>query len=82
MPSMSSVGLKERVRAFWRENPRGSKFASAEPGTRRFYEMVEAHRYATEWQILHASHCHLLPMPLEVRLARRWGWRLWIYADK
>lgn len=51
MPSMSSVELKERVRAFWQENPCGSKFTNAEPGTRRFYEMVEAHRYATEWHI-------------------------------
>lgn len=47
----SNVELKERVRAFWQENPCGSKFATAEPGTRRFYEMVEAHRYATEWHI-------------------------------
>jgi len=43
--------LKERVRAFWQENPCGVKFADAAPGTRRFYELVEAHRYTKEWHI-------------------------------
>ena len=43
--------LKERVRAFWQANPCGTKFADAEPGTRRFYELVEQHRYETEWHI-------------------------------
>lgn len=43
--------LKERVRAFWQANPCGTKFADAEPGTRRFYELVEAHRYTKEWHI-------------------------------
>jgi SAM-dependent methyltransferase len=43
--------LKERVRAFWQANPCGTKFADAEPGTRRFYELVEGHRYAKEWHI-------------------------------
>jgi len=43
--------LKERVRAFWQQNPCGSKFADAEPGSRRFYELVEAHRYKKEWHI-------------------------------
>ncbi len=43
--------LKERVRAFWQANPCGIKFADAGPGTRRFYELVEAHRYTTEWHI-------------------------------
>jgi ubiquinone/menaquinone biosynthesis C-methylase UbiE len=43
--------LKERVRAFWQANPCGVKFADAEPGTRRFYELVEAHRYTKEWHI-------------------------------
>ena len=43
--------LKERVRAFWQANPCGTKFADAEPGTRRFYELVEAHRYDKEWHI-------------------------------
>jgi ubiquinone/menaquinone biosynthesis C-methylase UbiE len=47
--------LKERVRAFWQANPCGVKFAEAEPGTRRFYELVEAHRYATEWHIPSAA---------------------------
>ena len=41
--------LKERVRAFWQANPCGVKFADAAPGTRRFYELVEAHRYTKEW---------------------------------
>ncbi|HVQ38798.1 MAG TPA: class I SAM-dependent methyltransferase [Pyrinomonadaceae bacterium] len=43
--------LKDRVRAFWQANPCGVKFADAAPGTRRFYELVEAHRYTTEWHI-------------------------------
>ena len=43
--------LKERVRAFWQEHPCGTKFADAEPGSRRFYELVEAHRYEKEWHI-------------------------------
>ncbi len=47
--------LKVRVRAFWQANPCGVKFADAEPGTRRFYELVEAHRYATEWHIPSAA---------------------------
>jgi len=49
--SDANQNLKERVRAFWQANPCGVKFADAEPGTRRFYEFVEAHRYATEWHI-------------------------------
>lgn len=50
---MSEVNdkLKERVRAFWQANPCGVKFADASPGTRRFYELVEAHRYTKEWHI-------------------------------
>jgi SAM-dependent methyltransferase len=43
--------LKERVRAFWQDHPCGTKFADAEPGSRRFYELVEAHRYEKEWHI-------------------------------
>jgi SAM-dependent methyltransferase len=43
--------LKERVRAFWQANPCGAKFADAAPGTRRFYELVEQHRYTKEWHI-------------------------------
>ena len=43
--------LKERVRAFWQEHPCGTKFADAEPGSRRFYELVEEHRYTKEWHI-------------------------------
>ena len=43
--------LKERVRAFWQEHPCGTKFADAEPGSHRFYELVEAHRYEKEWHI-------------------------------
>jgi ubiquinone/menaquinone biosynthesis C-methylase UbiE len=43
--------LKERVRAFWQQNPCGTKFADAPPGSRRFYELVEVHRYKKEWHI-------------------------------
>jgi len=46
-----NANLKERVRAFWQANPCGVKFADAAPGTRRFYELVEAHRYTKEWHI-------------------------------
>lgn len=47
--------LKERVRAFWQANPCGVKFAEAAPGTRRFFELVEAHRYTKEWHIPEAA---------------------------
>jgi SAM-dependent methyltransferase len=47
--------LKERVRAFWQENPCGTKFAGVEQGSRRFYEAVEEHRYRTEWHIPEAA---------------------------
>lgn len=55
-PDQLSMGvensnLKERVRAFWQANPCGVKFADAAPGTRHFYELVEAHRYTKEWHI-------------------------------
>jgi ubiquinone/menaquinone biosynthesis C-methylase UbiE len=53
--SDANQNLKERVRAFWQANPCGVKFADAEPGTRRFYELVEVHRYATEWHIPSAA---------------------------
>jgi len=49
--SQQNEKLKDRVRAFWQANPCGVKFAEAAPGTRRFYELVEAHRYSTEWHI-------------------------------
>jgi ubiquinone/menaquinone biosynthesis C-methylase UbiE len=49
--SESNSNLKERVRAFWQENPCGTKFADAEMGSRRFYELVEEHRYTKEWHI-------------------------------
>jgi len=49
--SQENPQLKERVRAFWQEHPCGAKFADAEPGTRVFYELVEAHRYRKEWHI-------------------------------
>ena len=47
----SNAQLKERVRAFWQAHPCGEKFSEAEPGTREFFERVEAHRYAKEWHI-------------------------------
>jgi SAM-dependent methyltransferase len=50
MPDQND-NLKERVRAFWQANPCGVKFADAAPGTRHFYELVEAHRYTKEWHI-------------------------------
>jgi len=53
--SDANQNLKERVRAFWQANPCGVKFADAEPGSRRFYELVEAHRYAKEWHITAAA---------------------------
>ena len=43
--------LKERVRAFWQQNPCGTKFADAPPGSRRFFELLEEHRYKKEWHI-------------------------------
>ena len=49
--SEANAQLKERVRAFWQENPCGTKFADAPPGSRRFYELVEQHRYTKEWHI-------------------------------
>ena len=53
--SENSSTLKERVRAFWQENPCGTKFADAPPGSRRFYELVEEHRYKKEWHIPQAA---------------------------
>ena len=47
--------LKERVRAFWQANPCGVKFADAAPGTRHFYELVEAHRFTKERHIPFAA---------------------------
>lgn len=51
--SMSDANgdLKERVRAFWQAHPCGTKFADTAPGTPRFFELVEEHRYRTEWHI-------------------------------
>src|SRR6266404_6427403 len=53
--SITENSLKDRVRAFWQENPCGTKFSDAEPGTRLFYERVEQHRYSTEWHIPKAA---------------------------
>jgi SAM-dependent methyltransferase len=49
--SENNATLKERVRAFWQQNPCGTKFADAPPGSRKFYELVEDHRYTKEWHI-------------------------------
>ena len=49
--SQANSQLKERVRAFWQEHPCGTKFTNAQPGSRQFYESVEAHRYEKEWHI-------------------------------
>jgi ubiquinone/menaquinone biosynthesis C-methylase UbiE len=48
--------LKERVRAFWQAHPCGTKFADAEPGTTKFYELVKEHRYTKEWHIPEAAN--------------------------
>lgn len=55
MASNVQSNLKDRVRAFWQANPCGTKFSDAEPGSRRFYELVEEHRYRTEWHIPSAA---------------------------
>lgn len=52
----STENLKERVRAFWQAHPCGTKFADAEPGSAKFYELVEAHRYTREWHIPAAAN--------------------------
>ena len=52
----SNENLKERVRAFWQAHPCGTKFADAEPGTAKFYELVEEHRYTKEWHIPEAAN--------------------------
>ena len=49
--SAENSTLKERVHRFWQEHPCGTKFADAEPGSRRFYDLVEDHRYQKEWHI-------------------------------
>jgi ubiquinone/menaquinone biosynthesis C-methylase UbiE len=48
--------LKERVRAFWQAHPCGTRFSDAAVGTREFFELVEAHRYAKEWHIPQAAN--------------------------
>ena len=63
--SEPNTKLKERVRAFWQANPCGTKFADAEPGSRRFYELVEQHRYEKEWHI-----------PIAADFAGARGWRV------
>ncbi len=49
--SEANENLKERVRAYWQANACGTKFTTAETGTREFFERVEAHRYGSEWHI-------------------------------
>src|SRR5436190_9201447 len=53
--SQVNAQLKERVRTFWQEHPCGTKFADAPPGSKRFYALVEAHRYEKEWHIPDAA---------------------------
>lgn len=53
--SDSNGQLKNRVRDFWQNHPCGSKFASAQPGSRLFYELIEKHRYEKEWHIPEAA---------------------------
>jgi SAM-dependent methyltransferase len=45
------AALKAAVRAFWDRQPCGLKNATAAPGTRAFYEQIEAHRYREEFHI-------------------------------
>jgi ubiquinone/menaquinone biosynthesis C-methylase UbiE len=51
----ANIQLKERVRQFWQDHPCGTKFTDAPPGSRRFYELVEQHRYNKEWHIPSAA---------------------------
>ena len=53
--SQANAQLKERVRTFWQEHPCGTKFVDAPPGSKRFYELVEEHRYEKEWHIPDAA---------------------------
>lgn len=53
--AQSDAELKARVRAFWQAHPCGTKFTDAEIGTREFFELVEAHRYAKESHIPQAA---------------------------
>lgn len=46
-----SESVKGAVRKFWDTKPCGVKNTSLEPGTRAFYEAIEAHRYAQEFHI-------------------------------
>jgi ubiquinone/menaquinone biosynthesis C-methylase UbiE len=40
--------LKERVREHWEAEPCGTTTARADPGTKEFFDQVEAHRYRVE----------------------------------
>lgn len=46
-----SAVLKAAVRQFWDNKPCGAKNTTAEPGTRAFYQEIEAHRYQEEFHI-------------------------------
>lgn len=47
----TAVELKGRVRRFWDNQPCGVRHGEAPPGTKGFYEAVEAHRYEAEFHI-------------------------------
>ena len=47
----TAVELKGRVRRFWDNQPCGVRHGEAAPGTKGFYEAVEAHRYEAEFHI-------------------------------
>src|SRR6266480_3818467 len=49
--SETDKNLKGRVRDFWQAHPCGAKFATAELGTKEFFELIEAHRYESERHI-------------------------------
>ena len=40
--------IKTQVHDFWQSNPCGAKFTTARPGSREFFDAIEAHRYRTE----------------------------------
>lgn len=46
-----SEDLKAMVRRFWDAKPCGVKNTALEPGSRAFFEQIEAHRYALEFHI-------------------------------
>lgn len=46
-----TADLKREIKRFWDDIPCGVKTSELQPGTRAFYEAVEAHRYTEEFHI-------------------------------